>query len=42
MPPSQDIILGIDQGTTNTKVVAVDGDGRNLGVSHAPDRHHGT
>ena len=36
MPPSQDIILGIDQGTTNTKVVAVDGDGRILGVSTRP------
>jgi glycerol kinase len=31
MPAPRDIILGIDQGTTNTKVVAIDGEGRILG-----------
>ncbi|MGE0008051.1 MAG: glycerol kinase [Parvibaculaceae bacterium] len=36
MPATQDIILGIDQGTTSTKVVAVDGRGRILGESVRP------
>jgi glycerol kinase len=36
MPSPQDIILGIDQGTTNTKVVAIDGRGVVLGQAVRP------
>ena len=36
MPAPQDIILGIDQGTTNSKVVAIDGEGRVLGEAVRP------
>lgn len=36
MPQPQDIILGIDQGTTNTKVVAIDGQGTVLGQAGRP------
>ena len=36
MSAARDIILGIDQGTTNTKVVAVDGEGRILGEAVRP------
>ncbi len=36
MPAPRDIILGIDQGTTNTKVVAIDGLGRILAQAIRP------
>jgi glycerol kinase len=36
MPAPRDIILGIDQGTTNTKVVAIDGKGRVLAQASHP------
>ena len=34
--PSREIILGIDQGTTNTKVMAIDRQGRILGKASRP------
>lgn len=36
MPAPRDIILGIDQGTTNTKVVAIDKEGRVLAEAVRP------
>jgi glycerol kinase len=36
MPSDREIILGIDQGTTNTKVAAVNGEGRILGEAVRP------
>ena len=36
MSAPRDIILGIDQGTTNTKVVAIDGQGTILGEATRP------
>ena len=36
MGDGRDIVIGIDQGTTNTKVVAIDAQGRVLGQADRP------